>query len=229
MVPAARAVLGSDPQDLGHEDDESPRVTVELAGFRIDRTPVTVETFEKIRLSGVKIWSEAETPKEWLGKCNFGSKRRDHPLNCVSFETARTYCKAAGGDLPTEAELEYLLAQFPAIENVSSIACKTRGCSGTTSAVVRAGPRCNTLGICDLSGNVWHYTRTNYREQLGAYAASSTIATIPEKAVIKGGSWMNEKPTIFRAAHRGLVYAKNGLTGVGFRCVYRAAWSDTSR
>lgn len=221
VVPGARVTLGSDPRELGHEEDESPRVSVTLQSFRIDRTPVTVHAFAKMRLRGIKMWLEVETPKEWLGKCNFGSKRSDHPMNCLSFESALKYCQAAGGDLPTEAELEHLLAQFPAKELVSSVECKTRGCLGSTQKVVTSGARCNALGVCDLGGNVWHYTRTTYREQLGPYVASSTISTVPEKAVIKGGSWMNEKPTIFRAAHRGQVYAKNGLTGVGFRCVYR--------
>jgi formylglycine-generating enzyme required for sulfatase activity len=37
------------------------------------------------------------------------SSADDLPMNCVSYETARDYCVQLGGNLPTEAQLEYVL------------------------------------------------------------------------------------------------------------------------
>lgn len=238
-VPAGTVRLGTDPKDSVREDDEAPALTADVKAFRMDRTPVTVAAFEKLWPKireldpAARALRDEETPKEWLGRCNLGSSRRDHPVNCVDHRAALAYCRAAGGDLPTEAEWEHAARaagssiyawgeRFDPGRTISSVSCGTRGCLGGTRPVVRTGPRCSPRGICDLSGNVWQYTRTNYGERLGPYVSSSTISSVPEKAAIKGGSWMNEKPAMFRLAHRGLVYAKNGLTGVGFRCVYRA-------
>jgi len=38
--------------------------------------------------------------------------REDYPLNCVSWNAARAYCRFRGGDLPTEAEWEYVAQSY---------------------------------------------------------------------------------------------------------------------
>lgn len=181
---------------------------------------------------GARWWTDAETPAGWLGRCNLGSPRRDHPANCVDFRAARAYCRAVGGDLPTEAEWERAARADPAAgaypwgepfdpdRAISSVPCGTRGCRGGTAPVARSGPRCGALGVCDLAGNVWEWTATAYRDRLGAHVAAPA-ADPPERPVIRGGAWLDDRPALFRAAQRGLVYPEHGLTGVGFRCVRR--------
>ncbi len=40
--------------------------------------------------------------------CNYNLEgRSNHPINCVSWAQADTYCKAVGNRLPTEEEWEY--------------------------------------------------------------------------------------------------------------------------
>ncbi|MBX7115543.1 MAG: formylglycine-generating enzyme family protein [Myxococcaceae bacterium] len=236
-VPAGLALLGSDPGTFGHDTDEQPRHEARIASFEMMVHPVTVEQWQMLEAEVKRTepegrwWSEAQTPKEWTGRCNLGSSRIKHPANCVDYRAARAFCKTLGGDLPTEAEREYAARAgantpffwgtgFDAQHAVSSVSCGTRGCAGSTAEVITTGPRCNAFGLCDLSGNVWEWTATDYQETLGAYV-TVPVKTQPARPVHRGGSWLNEKPEMFRVSQRGLNYPTHGLTGVGLRCVKR--------
>lgn len=238
-LPAQSFEMGSPDDEPMRDADEGPRQRIAVGAFAIDRTPVTVRAFQT-RLAEVRaavpsstILSDAETPAGWPGRCNLGSEREDHPMNCVPFEAARAYCRLLGADLPTEAERELATRAgagtaypwgdtFDAANAVSSFGCGVRGCRGGSASVVGAGPRCNALGICDLSGNVWEWTLTDYAPELGPYTAvAPALDVVPSAPVHRGGSWIDEDPRRFRSAFRGLAYPENGLTGVGFRCVVR--------
>lgn len=238
-IPAQRFVMGSPESEPRRDPDEGPQLEIDVAAFEIDRTPVTVRAFEA-RLAEVRaaapsatILTDAETPSEWPGRCNLGSARDDHPINCVSFDAARAYCRLLAADLPTEAERELAArggastayawgAELEADRVVGSTGCGMRGCRGGTAVVARSGPRCNALGICDLAGNVWEWTLTEYAPALGAYVARVPADDeTPAQPVHRGGSWLDEDPRRFRSAFRGVAYPENGLTGVGFRCVVR--------
>lgn len=236
-LPAGRFEMGSPAGELERDVDEGPRTEVAFERFQMDVTPVTARAFaarrEQVRAKDpqARWWSDAETPSEWLGRCNLDSERADHPVNCVDWRAARAYCELVGGALPTEAEWEYAVRasttssfwwgeSFDAEQVVGSVSCGSRGCLGGTAPVVHAGPRCNGWGLCDMAGNVWQWTATGYQERLGEDAPPEASG-VPEKPVHRGGSWLNHIPGLFRSAHRGLAYPKNGLTGVGFRCVHR--------
>ncbi|RUO87266.1 hypothetical protein D7Y11_41575 [Corallococcus sp. AB018] len=236
-LPAGRFEMGSPAGEPGRDVDEGPRTEVAFERFQMDVTPVTARAFaarrEQVRAKDpqARWWTDAETPAEWLGRCNLDSERTDHPVNCVDWRAARAYCELVGGALPTEAEWEYAVRastasafwwgeSFDAEHVVGSVSCTSRGCLGGTAPVVHAGPRCNGWGHCDMAGNVWQWTATGYQERLGEDAPSEPSG-VPEKPVHRGGSWLNHMPALFRSAHRGLAYPKNGLTGVGFRCVHR--------
>ncbi|NVJ10630.1 SUMF1/EgtB/PvdO family nonheme iron enzyme [Myxococcus sp. AM001] len=244
-LPAGRFEMGSPEGEAGRDADEGPRTKVALERFQMDVTPVTVRAFAaragqvRAKEPQARWWTDAETPAAWLGRCNLGSARTEHPMNCVDWRAARAYCELVGGTLPTEAEWEYAAratapaaywwgAAFDGARVVSSVACASRGCRGGTAPVVYSGLRCNGWGLCDMAGNVWQWTATAYRAQLGE-AAPTESSGVPENPVHRGGSWLNHVPSLFRSAHRGLAYPRNGLTGVGFRCVHRRPPSAMSR
>ena len=229
--------MGSPSEEPNRDNDESPQTTLPMAAFRIDVTPVTVRAFEARQDElptqpgdAKSWWNNEDTPSEWHGACNLGSARKDHPANCVTWHAANAYCALHGGALPTEAQAEYAIRAgtltvypwgeaFDPSRAISSVACEARGCAGGTAAVEANGPRCNVWGVCDLVGNVWEWTSTDYQPTLGAYT-NQPADGVPAKPVHRGGGWHNHKPFLFRAAHRGLNYPKHGLTGVGFRCAY---------
>jgi formylglycine-generating enzyme required for sulfatase activity len=236
-VAGGRFSMGSPKGEVGHDEDEGPSLDLTMPSFRIDRTPVTAASFTKVMaeieaLDPLAKWTvESETPHTWPGKCNLGSSRTEHPANCVTWRAARAYCHLRGADLPTEAEWEYATrassttaywwgAAYEGGHSVDSVQCNKRACRKSTEPVVITGPRCNALGICDLTGNIWQWTQTEYHERLDA--SVQTVSTkIIAKPVHRGGAWLDNVQTLLRSAQRGLNYPEHGLTGVGFRCVMR--------
>jgi formylglycine-generating enzyme required for sulfatase activity len=113
--------------------------------------------------------------------CNWTTSvgsREAHPLNCVDWSTAQSFCVWDGARLPTEAELEYLsrirsVAGFPSprrypwgdenpIDNPMgiprSVPCERAQfqlCAGDDGAATRrVGSFPGSGGLFDLSGNV---------------------------------------------------------------------------
>ncbi len=86
-----------------------PRLVV-ISPFYMSANEVTVRRFRRFAVAQ-KRWtgsSAGSTAADW---CTFTAEPgpwEDHPVNCVTFEEARGYCKAVGGDLPTEAQFEYV-------------------------------------------------------------------------------------------------------------------------
>jgi formylglycine-generating enzyme required for sulfatase activity len=236
-IAAQTVVIGSPDGEVGRDEDEGPLTEVVLSRFFVDRMPVTVAQLEA-RWSEViasepnaRVVREDETPATWTGRCNVGSTRRDHPATCVSIEAARAFCSLRGMDLPTEAEREAFARggerpahwwgeTFDETHVVSSIACGERGCRGSTEAVVASGPRCNALGVCDVAGNVWEWTLTEYVPSHGV-GSNVVPETLSSQTVIRGASWLDHEPRLFRSAMRGLAYPDHGVTHIGFRCVRR--------
>ncbi len=236
-VPAQTVVIGSPEAEVGRDADEGPLTEVVLERFFVDRTPVTVAMIEA-RLAevlaadpGARVVSESETPAEWTGRCTVGSGRGDLPATCVSPAAARAFCRLRGMDLPTEAEREAFARggtrtpyfwgdAYDEAHTIASVSCGERGCRGAPAGIVTSGPRCNALGVCDVAGNVWEWTLTEYAPTHGP-SSSVVPEMLPEQVVIRGASWLDTEPRLFRAAMRGLAYPDHGLTHIGFRCVRR--------
>jgi formylglycine-generating enzyme required for sulfatase activity len=86
---------------------------VVLDPFFMDDHEVTVGEFRTI-VPGTEHaipWSGSNTGKAYEDYCRWTDARgpfEAYPVNCTSYKYSRAYCQAKGGDLPTEAQFEYV-------------------------------------------------------------------------------------------------------------------------
>jgi hypothetical protein len=181
----------------------------------MDRSEVTVEAYAGCVKAG-KCSEAGSTPNglyEARGDiCNVVDRsRKKHPINCVDFKQAETYCKARGARLPTEVEWEWSARggnkgwNYPwgqkEPEEGDSRQCST---VRTTCPVGSFSAGDNPWGIHDLIGNVAEWTTTEGKN---------------DQRVIKGGDYRTYESSKLTSAHSTDDDPNSRTFGVGFRCV----------
>jgi formylglycine-generating enzyme required for sulfatase activity len=223
-VPAGAFLRGS-PAGKGGED-ESPQQRIVLAAFAVDQHEVTVGQYRQCLRAGACSEPGAEPECNWLH-----ADRARHPVTCVDWQQARSYCAWVGKRLPTEAEWEKAArgangASYPWGEERPS--CRRavmadgggRGCGAKRSWPVGSRPgKGNAYGLLDMAGNVAEWVADGYAPR---YYLSSPTSNPPGPAASKtrvhrGGSWQDDAPALRSAAR------ENALPGyrhfdLGFRC-----------
>jgi len=225
-IPAGTFWMGS--ADGEGEPDEHPRRQVTLTrAFMLDATEVTVAAYRKCVAAGP---CAAQATMFWDGKVQGGeawctydkADRTDHPMNCVDWTNARSYCGWAGKRLPTEAEWEYAARggldrkTYPTGDDTLDDDGWYKGNSGDTTHPV-AQKRKNGYGLYDMAGNVWEWVEDGY--DAAAYTKPGAIDPIAsgDRKSLRGGSWYNNA-TSLRVAFRNWGEPTYRNLNVGFRC-----------
>lgn len=225
---------------MGHHasyKDERPVHRVKVRSFQLARTEVTVTQYracvrakkcgaEQLALTG----SVGRAKRSTL--CNWGSKRGgDHPLNCVSWQQARNFCRWVGGRLPTEAEWEYaargggMAWLYPwgnetadCSRVVMTSADRQRGCGRNHTWPVCSKPKGHSEhGLCDLAGNVSEFVEDCWKPNYEGAPADGSARTncVATAKVSRGGTWFwkaRALQTTYRSKSTGRA------NGRGFRC-----------
>lgn len=174
------ASVASCPAGMAHVEGgtlvTTSRVIVEP--FCMDVTEVTVAQYASCVRSGrcspaptTAFWEdipEADRDR-WSPACN-GDRgdRQDHPVNCVDWQQAVTYCRAQGARLPTADEWEWAargaVRSWPhpwGADRPGSQLCWSGIAKRDSTCAVATFPQGDTpSGIHDLAGNVWELTAT---------------------------------------------------------------------
>jgi len=216
-LPAATFCMGSQRDSVPFKD--APR-RVPVEPFQIDPTEVTVAEYgacvnaKKCRAPGVT--SPSDTDATF---CNWGQPdRANHPVNCVSWEDAKSYCGWAGKRLPTEGEWEYAArGNEGRTEPWGSKPAPYALCWGQlesgTCEVASFPEGDSPLGVKDLGGNVAEWTATQFSRSL----ADPPIACKPgEWCVYRGRSWTYAYPG--GATERWQQRSTHRSDRIGFRC-----------
>lgn len=214
------AIPGGSPSPgrdrAGRASDARP---VPVAPFLIARLPVTNAQYGRF---------VAETG------CDPGATWRDRakawgphaPAVGVSWDDASAYCAWAGLRLPTEEEWERAARGPQGRAYPWGDAWDARRCQNSVdgpapgAAPVEAHPSgVSPYGCLDMAGNAWQWTSSWYTPDRDE--ASPSDEAPQEYRVLKGGSWCDFNPRVFRSHHRIGIRAANRSVhtyGVGFRC-----------
>jgi formylglycine-generating enzyme required for sulfatase activity len=257
FVPAGSFLRGCAAADDSCFDNEQPAHSIHLAPFWLDRTEVTVAQFRRCVAAGACTdaglgeHAGSRTTSVVPGKghntthfdppapsstCNYTAQgREDHPINCVSWDQARSFCAWAGKRLPTEAEWEkaargvderiYPWGNAPPS---CSHVVMAGGCGKGGTAPVGSRPGgASPVGALDMSGNVTEWVSDWYGVDYYADSPVRDPGGPPTGSfrVVRGGTWRNSvegKLNALRNSNRYSYIPTAHLDYVGFRCAQDA-------
>lgn len=166
--------------------------------FLIDQTEVTVAAYAACVAAGActtPMIGDACTPEE----ANWGkSDRSEHPINCVSFKQALTFCNWLGKRLPAQDEWEKAARgtdgrDYPwGDEPPTCQRAVMANCTPRITAPVGTHPAgASPYGILDVVGNVAEIT---LGFPLAAYSRPITVAALShEVGMGRGGSFEDRR------------------------------------
>lgn len=191
---------------------------VTVAGFRLDRTPVTNAEFQ------VFVAATGEVPPaHWLGDRPPPSLEY-HPVVGVTLAEAQRYAAWRGKRLPTALEWEAAARgasgrSFPWGEEWEANRCQGPEQGGESTAPVDGHPEgASPEGCLDLVGNVWEWT---------APEPESTLAPAEGYAWVMGGSYRHACAQDGHIA-RTQVSMYKAYDYLGFRCAADLPGADGS-
>jgi formylglycine-generating enzyme required for sulfatase activity len=212
-IPGGTFLMGA----VDGNPDEKPVHKVTLRPYLLDRTEVTVGQYSKCVKAGEC------TPAGTGSACNGNNReRKSHPVNCVAWDQADTFCRWRGARLPTEAEWEFAARgtdgrkypwgnDEPGIAQLHWQARETVPVGGHPSG---ASP----FGVLDLAGSVWEWTGDWYAPYGAAEQRDPTGPSSGTVRVDRGRSLFGPKPSSVRATSRNKSDPALRLSSLGFRC-----------
>jgi formylglycine-generating enzyme required for sulfatase activity len=216
-------------------DAEAPRHEIHLHAFWIDRTEVTNTQYRRCVEAGI---CEEPAICDWGLPTYSDGAKADHPVVCVDWNAARTYCQWAGKRLPTEAEWEKAARGMDGLVypwgytfdgrllNFCDINCESERRNedwddgyAVTAPVGSYPDGESPYSAWDMAGNVWEWVSDWYD---GNYYRVSPRSNPPgpgsgTEKVARGGSWYGIWSYARAATRRGHDPSDRGSI-FGFRC-----------
>jgi len=221
--------MGSSDPKRDRDEELEHRVFVPM--FCMDRTEVTVAAYEACARTGkcppaptaVHLPTFEEDARVEMSRLCTGARSElaGHPITCVSWADAVTYCQRVGKRLPTEAEWEYAargtdgrtypwgnqpprpdLLNAAGSESVDGGLRMYEADDGwEATAPVGTYPRgASPFGVQDMAGNVWEWTADTHPER------------------VRGGSWRTFRASHVRVTRRPQEDRDIRTIDLGFRC-----------
>lgn len=215
---------------------DGPIHTVTVSGFKMSRTEVTQAQYEAITGKNPSYFKskadyapnrpvEQVSWYEAVAFCNLlSSKEGLTPAYTIAGTTVTLNQKATGYRLPTEAEWEYAArgggkpdgTTYSGSNDIDTVAWYENNSDNGTHAV--AMKAANSLGLFDMSGNVWEWCWDWY----GAYSATAQTNPLGAASgtgrLVRGGGWRGD-PSGCAVAYRGVDRPNAQYIVIGFRVV----------
>ena len=224
-IPAGSFMMGGQP----HDSDALPVREVFVSRFSIGKYEVTVRQYKACEADGA--CTRPVKTSDDVDVFNYGGEDRDlHPINGVTWEQARDYCRWENKRLPTEAEWEKAARgadrrKYPWGDDLPS--CKYTvmhgeypGCNTMlTSKVGRKQGDVSPYGVHDMAGNVAEWVQDWYNPKY--YTSSPTRdPTGPEtgsKRATRGAGYYSG-PERMNIGARNFAKPDEANAEIGFRC-----------
>ncbi|HND35729.1 MAG TPA: SUMF1/EgtB/PvdO family nonheme iron enzyme, partial [Nitrosomonas sp.] len=194
--------------------------------FHLSNTEVTYQQYDYY------VWQQHRIGNTQVKFPNTANGGRDNqPVVNVSWIEATAYANWLGEQihrqcrLPTEAEWEYAArggtqTAYPWGDKPGNNNANCGGCGsqwdGKASSPVGSFAA-NAFGLKDMSGNVWEWTCSNWRDQFdGSEQRCNNDSNDTQFRVLRGGSWLNS-PDYLRVSLRNYALPDFRLNDFGFR------------
>lgn len=212
---------------------ENPQHLVTLRDFWLDQTEVSNAQYRQCVEAGIC----PESIKCKKGEPTYqDAGKADHPVVCVSWDDARTYCQWAGARLPTEAEWEYAFrgeqnliypwgSTFDGTKlNYCDVNCEQSHADKryddhyVKTAPVGSFPQdVSWCGALDMSGNISEWVS----DWSGSYSSKSeqdpTGPSSGSDKILRGCNWYFQ-PAYCRGSARPPASPDTRYDYLGFRC-----------
>jgi formylglycine-generating enzyme required for sulfatase activity len=229
-IPGGSFMMGSQENEVGRKDNESPQHHVTVPSFFMGKYPVTQAQYQAIMGTNPSYFKGSNRPVEgvsWNNAVAFCQK--------LSQKTGKNY------RLPNEAEWEYACragttTPFHFGETITTDLANYNG-----NYTYGQGPKgvyreettevgsfgvANNFGLYDMHGNVWEWCQdrwhTNYEGAPIDGSAWLGIEKNTNTRLLRGGAWYND-PGYCRSAVRYHHYLDYHNTYLGFRVVCSGA------
>ena len=217
-IPAGTFVMGSATGAV----DEGPEHTVQLGTYWIDKYEVSTVQYQACVNAGTC------GPTGTTAGCNsVANERSDHPINCINWAQADTYCLWAQKRLPTEAEWERaakgdVRRPFPwGHEAPSRDLLNFNNNVGSTTRVGSYPLGISPFGLHDISGKVQEWTGDFYAANYYTDSPTSNPQGPTEGVlrVVRGASWKLGIPQeVLTTTVRFAFIPSTRDPSLGFRC-----------
>jgi formylglycine-generating enzyme required for sulfatase activity len=207
-VPAGEFWMGSDENDPKARSLESPRHTVRVGAFWIDRTEVTNAQYRQCVDAGV-CGPPQKTSSLSRVRYYKDPEYDDHPVVNVTWHQARAYAGWVGGRLPTEAEWEYAArgpegSTYPWGEREPNEGLLNYNLDVDDTTPVGSYPEgASWCGALDMSGNVWEWTSSLFQPYPYDAADGREDLGTEGRRVLRGGAFVGDARHV-RCAVRAL-------------------------
>jgi formylglycine-generating enzyme required for sulfatase activity len=233
-----RVVIPPGPFAMG-----DPSRSVDVAGFAIDRFPVTVAAYasfieargytdrahwsdegwawrEEQRVEGPRFWGEPEWAAYLVP---------NHPVVGVSYFEAEAYAAFVGARLPTETEWEKAARgldgrKYPWGTEWVDDACGMRGVGPRSTVPVGVFPKgASPYGVRDMVGSIWQWCLDGFRGWRsgdGAFEGDEAGGDeeTPSRRTTCGGAWNTLQWSVSCTSRNGYPPSAR-FSNLGFRCV----------
>jgi len=210
--------------DCESDEQNVRRVTVD--GYYIGMLEVTQEQWEKV--VGTSVTQQRNKANSSWSMAGVGPT---YPMYYVSWEEAMEFCRLLSQKtgktytLPTEAQWEYAArgGKNPdgtkySGSNMIDVVGWYKDNSGSSTHPCGT-KRANSLGIYDMSGNVWEWCKDWYSNSYLSYDTNNPVGpSSGSSRVFRGGSWY-DSASFCRVASRGNFSPGSRDADLGFRVV----------